>query len=370
MDPLRLRRTSGSPTGGEPAVLGDERERSWAPPAHLAPPGPPRPTMVDADRQRELAENGFTVVDALDEATLGGVRTEAERIGPAPDDPRLSINWTFHSRSEEHKHAVKDSLAPVVAQVVDRLLVDHVAYLTTFITKWPGPDGGFAPHQDPSLVDERRFRGVTVWIPLEDTDADNGALHVVPGSHRLSTQLRRSDVDRSPFVGLDDVVVSQLGRVVPTTAGEALVFDNRLIHYSLPNRSDRPRVVLSLGVRPREGACILLRDLTDGAIGIWEVPDDFYIDVLPMEHHRYDPPGDPVDAIDVVDERWTATDLVRLSSLIGEVPRSLRVSPGATTWSDPGVFCAVCGGSDGLDPLDRSGRNNAQLICPRCRAEH
>lgn len=364
----RARRGDFLPTGSTKAVTADPDAQEWTVPTRLAPVGPDRPTMTDPARQQELEEHGFTVVEALDPTDLDFIRDEAERLGPAPDDPQVSINWTFHSRSADHKLAVKTRLADVSQRVVDHILQDHVTYLTTFITKWPGPDGGFAPHQDPSLVDERSFRGVTVWMPLTDTDESNGALHVVPGSHRLSSQLRRSDVDRSPFVGLDDVIVSRLGRIVATRAGEALVFDNRIIHYSLPNTTDRPRVVLSLGVRPSEAACILIRDRQDGEVGIWELDDDFYLDVLPMEHHLHVPNGNPIDTVRSVQERWTEEDLTRLCALVGDVPRARGTAPGRTSWIDPGAFCSVCGGSDGLDPTDRAGRNNAQLVCPTCTA--
>lgn len=306
------------------------------------------------------------MVQAFDVEAMESVRSIAERLGPAPDDPQVSINWSFHSRSDSYKRSVKQELQFAADLVVDRLLDDHVVYLTTFITKWPGGDGGFAPHQDPSLVDEREFRGVTVWIPLEDTDENNGALHVVPGSHRLSSQLRPSDVDRAPFVGLDQVVVERLGRVVPTVAGEALIFDNRVLHYSLPNWTDRPRIVLSFGVRPREASCILLRDLPDGRSGVWHIDDDFYIDVLPMEQHRYNPPGAPADVIVPIEERWTATDIERLCSFLADAPRAH--DPSYTTWFDPGAFCAVCGGTTDLDAADRVGRNNAQLVCRLCRS--
>lgn len=337
-------------------------------PQDLAPPGPDRVTMSDPARQRELEEFGFTVVPgALPPDLLDAVRELQSRIGPAPDDPQVSINWTFHSASAEHKRAVQREVGSLTSPVLDELLVDHVAYLTTFITKWPGPNGAFPPHQDPSLLDERRFRGVTVWIPLTDTDASNGGLHVVPGSHRFSRQLRVSDVDRFPFAGLDREMVG-LGRLASVRAGDALVFDNRVVHYSLPNTTDEPRVVLSFGVRPREAACIILRDAGPAELALWEVDDDFYVDVLPMEHHLWQPEGDPVDRVPVVGERWTAEDLARLAAL---VPRAPGAATGATGpvagWDGPAVFCARCGGTEGLEGVDRDSRNNAQLICPACR---
>lgn len=341
--------------------------------AHLVPrPEPERVTLSDPAKQADLERYGFAVVDAFDEAQLELARELYAEIGPAPDDPQLALNWSFHSRSAEYKREVKAKMLAAFGDVVDRMLVDHEVYLTTFITKWPGPNSGFAPHQDPSLVDERRFRGVTVWIPLHDTGpvdgVDNGMLRFVPGSHRFSSALRVTDVDRSQVAGHEDAVLRH-GVGMPTTAGQALVFDNRVIHYSMPNERDEPRVVLSFGVRPREAACTLMRADDDGTVRIYEIHDDFYIDVLPAENHLYEPPEPPIATIAQGDVGWTPEEFERLCAAAPVPPGVIRAEEVATAWRDPGVFCALCGSSEGLEDADRSVRNNAQLVCASCEQE-
>lgn len=327
------------------------------------------PTMADPDRQAELERFGFTVVALLDAEQLAEVRRASEALGPAPDDPRVAVNWSFHSQSREHKDDVK-RLLPLVRPELDRVFTDHEVFLTTFITKWPGPHSAFPPHQDPTLVDERRFTGVTVWAPLVDVDADNGMLQVVPGSHRFSSGLRVQDVDRSPFAGLEEVVIGELGRGVPLAAGEALVFDNRIIHYSLPNRSSEGRVVLSFGMRPRAGRCVTIDAVDGDEVGVYEVPDDFYVDVLPALRGRWEPPGEPLARVVNPVESWDAATLGALCALVGPAPRTVVARPaeGFEDALDPGVFCALCGSSEGLSEADRDGRTNAQLVCSSCQA--
>ena len=328
-----------------------------------------RPTLSDPDKQADLERYGFAVVDALDEAQLELARQLYAELGPAPDDPKVALNWSFHSRSAAYKREVKAKMLAAFGDVVDEMLVDHEVYLTTFITKWPGPNSGFAPHQDPSLVDERHYRGVTVWIPLGDTGPvdgiDNGMLRFVPGSHRFSDALRVTDVDRSQVAGHEEAVLRH-GVGMPSTAGQALVFDNRVIHYSMPNESDEPRVVLSFGVRPREGACTLMRADDEGTVRIYEIDDDFYIDVLPAENHLYEPAAPPIATIEQGDIGWSAEEFERLCSQAPVPPGAIRSEDVATAWRDPGVFCALCGSSEGLGDADRSVRNNAQLVCASC----
>jgi ectoine hydroxylase-related dioxygenase (phytanoyl-CoA dioxygenase family) len=345
------------------------RRRAAGP--ELAPPirGDGGPTLTDPDRQAELERFGFTVVPLFDGEQLAGLRAAQAAMGPAPDDPRLALNWSFHSRSREHKEAVQALLADLEPAVA-ATFADQVVYLTTFITKWPGPHGAFPPHQDPTLVDERRFTGVTVWAPLSDVDVENGMLHVVPGSHRFSSALRVQDVDRSPFADLDQAVIEHHGRGVPLTAGEALVFDNRIIHFSLPNRTEEPRVVLSFGLRPAAARCVVVRAGEEGAAVLHEVDDAFYVDVLPATRDRWEPEGEPLARVHQAPETWTPDHLAALCAQVGPAPRALAepTGPAPAEALDTGVFCALCGSREGLSEADRVGRENAQLRCPACVA--
>lgn len=338
--------------------------------ARGAPPESSRRTLRDRDAETELDAVGYVVLPKLDDRLLRELRDLYDELGAAPDDPRVALNWSFHSASSEYKRAVSDRVQGLLGAHLRAEFDSHEPFLTTFIIKWPGDNGAFAPHQDPSLVDERRFRGVTVWIPLEDTGhgsgPDNGMLHLVPGSHRFSDNLRVSDVDRWQFAGLDDVVLER-AVAVPMSAGEVLVFDNRVVHFSLPNRTDRARVVTSIGMRPAEASCVLLRPVGDtDRFAIHEIPDEFYLDVLPANHEAWEPPGEPMDTVLIPRTGPTSGEF---SSMCESAPSPRRGVPtmAGTWWSDPGLFCSMCGGVDGLDDIDRSEANNAQLVCATCR---
>ena len=324
------------------------------------------PTLRDVDAQRSLEHYGFAVVPFFRGARLETQKAVAADLGAAPDDPRKAVNWSFHSRSRKHKEAVK-RLGTEAADLLDATFTDHVVFLTTYITKWPGDHSAFPPHQDPTLVDERHHTGVTVWIPLVDVDVANGMLHVVPGSHRFSARLRTQDVDQSTFADFDHQFLHEHGRGVPMRAGEALIFDNRLVHFSLPNRGREERVVLSFGMRPRSGSCVVVAPDGD-EVAIHEVADDFYIDVLPAVRDDWRPDRPPVATITNPDEVWTEAALDRLCRQVGTAPRATTTPTQALDADalDTGVFCALCGETDGLGAQDRAGRNNAQLRCPAC----
>ena len=74
------------------------------------------------------------------------------------------------------------------------------------------------------------------WVALDNTDAANGCMHVVPRSHVDGTPAH------DPTVRAADLAVCQ-GRcvAVPLRAGDALLFHGDLIHGTPPNRSQSRR---------------------------------------------------------------------------------------------------------------------------------
>ena len=74
-----------------------------------------------------------------------------------------------------------------------------------------------------------------------DTDLVNGALHVVPGSHRMG-QLKH--IDTFSHLGLDDTQWPW-ERALPIVgeAGDSIFFHVKTIHGSKQNMSDKPRPI-------------------------------------------------------------------------------------------------------------------------------
>jgi phytanoyl-CoA hydroxylase len=105
------------------------------------------------------------------------------------------------------------------------------------------PVGGHPKHlhQDSSYFEHRYDGPVGILSYVVDTDLVNGALHVVPGSHRLG-QLRH--VDTFSHLGLDpDEWPWERSLPIVGQAGDSIFFHVRTIHGSQENHSDQPRPV-------------------------------------------------------------------------------------------------------------------------------
>ena len=107
------------------------------------------------------------------------------------------------------------------------------------MTKHPGYSSATLWHQDIRYWSFDRPELVSVWLALGEENARNGALRIIPGSHRLD--LDRGRFDRDLFLRTDQADNKALirgAKEVSLTAGDALFFHCRALHAAGVNRSD------------------------------------------------------------------------------------------------------------------------------------
>lgn len=119
-----------------------------------------------------------------------------------------------------------------------------------FLIKGIGPKSEMPMHQDWTIVDESQFDALNVWIPLMETNSQNGTLEVLKGSHRWTKDLRAPTLP-FPFEGYQETLKKHLVEI-PTQKGEIIVLNQALIHYSKPNLSQQKRPAITLGLVSKE----------------------------------------------------------------------------------------------------------------------
>ena len=180
-----------------------------------------------------------------------------------------------------------------------------------FIVKRGADNAGrMLMHQDFSFVDQTVERGVHVWIPLVDVNHENGCLKVSPGSHRLINHIAGPGGLPNPY----DAVLDELDRhctvSLPMKAGEAIFFDERLMHGSEPNKipADRPAANIAFIRNGLKQRIHIVNKETPGLLDIFELDHEFAIQYTAA--HDY---------------TWIDPDAVRKIGTIEYTPRPLTV---------------------------------------------
>ena len=125
------------------------------------------------------------------------------------------------------------------------------------------PVGGFPKilHQDSAYFEHKYEGPVAILNYVVDTDVQRGALHVVPGSHRIG-QLQH--IDTFSHLGLDeDEWPWEAAIPVEGQAGDAIFFHVRTVHGSKPNYGDEPRPVFIIRYRDPEDYTIVRATRTE-----------------------------------------------------------------------------------------------------------
>lgn len=331
-----------------------------------------RATFFDSASQRSLERLGYAVVPLLDPDEVDHVTETYWRLGPAPGDSRMTIHFDFQSESTAYKASVAESLRPLLEPKVDTILDRHHLFSTNYIMKWPGERSGFAPHQDTTLVDESKHRSVTIWCPLTDTvgadGTDNGILRFVPGSHEFVRWIRAHDPGAFAFEGMEQQIIDRFGVAVPVRAGEAIVFDHRAVHFSMPNSASEPRLVIAMGLRPQEADLLHYRRCGDDQFDVYGIDDEYYIKMNPFLLRGGVPGYEVVDRITMSRPTVDAAEFERLCRAVGEptdrrwIDRLLRRKRRVN--ADP--FCFRCGTTELAVEHARTEHGNLQYLCDTC----
>lgn len=208
---------------------------------------------------QHLLEHGYAIVPFLDAAAIQRL-TEAFRE-LHPQTPQ-GLYATAHSTDLAFRKQVSDLIQREFSWPCAQHLAEVQQLGGTFINKSPGP-GKLEAHQDWNIVDERITRSFNVWVPLVNVTPDNGCIYILPKSHEFGFTLRGPRFP-SPFSGAF-AETWQLMEPLPMQAGEALVYDHRLVHASPPNQSGQDRLACVFGIIPM-GAEMLYFYHRDGKV--------------------------------------------------------------------------------------------------------
>jgi hypothetical protein len=133
----------------------------------------------------------------------------------------------------------------VLDAVEDILGPDLMVYSSSFFIKEPHDPSYVSWHQDAHYWGLSSGDVVTAWIALTDSDAENGAMRVVPRTHlvdlpHVDTFAKDNMLSRGQEVAVDlgDRAWVELG----LEAGEMSLHHVGIVHGSEPNASDRRRV--------------------------------------------------------------------------------------------------------------------------------
>jgi hypothetical protein len=189
--------------------------------------------------------DGFIIIpDLISGEECDKFKIEAQKIlkEKAPSNASVYVHVSIASPLYQQFHQ-----DPRLVNLLKKIMPDGVMFLSdkivaktadkTFATPW---------HMDCFYWPDTRSK-LSVWIPFDDADAENGTLTVVRGSHKKNWTMIKKGLANGEFIyqvadneiNADDIVICTVKR------GAGIFFSDRLVHGSTTNTActDRYTVI-------------------------------------------------------------------------------------------------------------------------------
>ena len=154
-----------------------------------------------------------------------------------------------HNRHLEQRLIWDVSTHPAIIQRMQGLYgQDLLMWRTNFFVKEPGAkeipwhqDHNYWPLEPPIIA--------SAWIAIDESTVENSCLQVIPGSHRKTLPHIEATEDMV-FAQMGDPDYLDLSQAVnlEMQPGEFILFNERTVHHSEPNRSQKRRIGLAVRV--------------------------------------------------------------------------------------------------------------------------
>ena len=214
-----------------------------------------RTIFNDRDLQSSFLEQGFVQVPMLAPSEIETILARlpdlepADKFAPAGDSGfGQTYHCSFLDKSVAYKRRTFALISTVFGPYVERYLCGYRILSCNFYVKPPGT-GTFVIHQNWPTIPNIHDTTVTIWCPLADVVAANGALQFVPGSHKILPHVE-GPMSLGYFNQFRQTLIDKYLKPNPMAAGEALIFDDGLIHWSANNDSETPRVAIQIACVP------------------------------------------------------------------------------------------------------------------------
>lgn len=241
-----------------------------------------RQIFNDKENEALFRKQGYILLKGIDQNTLTEFKSKALTQKPsdnfAGNQATLirpqSVHITFFDENEEYKRTVYNDYKKTVTALAKEYLKDYKCAQANVFLK-PGGSGYVYPHQNLTIVDEEKFTSVSFWMPLQDTNFENGTICLIPGSHTDFIKYRNTHVHWPYMKSLMEENSLKYFVPIDVKAGELLVLDDRIIHYTPTNSRTTERWVIH-GVWAPEEAQLIFCDPRNESVTIFPVHDEFW----------------------------------------------------------------------------------------------
>jgi hypothetical protein len=228
--------------------------------------------LIDNVLDQKLLQEGYVIVPFLDEATVKDLKYF---YFEHHHEVIEGMYATAHVSDISFRIKMNDFIKTKFQKSIKEYFQNCTPLGGSYIVKGKGEKGAINPHQDWNIVDENLYRSFNIWIPLVNLHDNNGAIQIEPGSHLWGPNYRSANISFE-YSEREESLWKSMPRLY-MKAGEALIYDHRLIHASDNNYTDELRMACVFGIIPNGAQMYYYHKNEDQDIEVYESNPEFFL---------------------------------------------------------------------------------------------
>jgi hypothetical protein len=223
---------------------------------------------------KQFKELGYIIVDLIDHTRAKELYNQCVQFESNVDAPFYTSLW---SSNLEYRTKVDKLIQETLKNEISELFYNYSPLFGDLLVKRPSLLKEFPIHQDWTFVDEQEYTSVYIWCPLQDVNYLNGNLQVVEKSHKYLDKIRGANITVS-YENIKQKISKKYLKNIKLKAGQAIIFNQALLHASPPNRSLKTRIAMGLLMLPNEAKVYhYFKDSSNNDIKQIEVDKEFFM---------------------------------------------------------------------------------------------
>ena len=226
--------------------------------------------FIIPEQQNKFDEDGYVVLDLFSPYQIQSLFDIIMTNSIEYSDMFFYSLIEFTSSRNKQIH---EKITTVIASSLNSFFADYKNIAASFLVKPGKTESELMLHQDWCYSDETKYTTATCWIPLCDVNENNGAIFLIPGSHKLKNI-------RSASYPTERILSSDLGNEnclpVNLNTGQMLCFNPAIWHGSYPNKRDINRSVVTTIIMSKEAPFLYFQKQNDEKCDIYELENDCF----------------------------------------------------------------------------------------------
>jgi len=231
-------------------------------------------TFFSDSLQESFDREGIVGVPLLDKEDIEFLHLLYSTTAPEMSDRKF--HSTMFVDNADYRKQTSESIRQLIIDKINKVVSGYRMLFANFIVKEADTQTSVGIHQDWNFTSPE-FLSINIWIPLVDINAQTGLFHALKASHHVFQNLRYTPYEEDRYRHLESFILRESSPYA-VRAGEALIYDGAMIHFSDPNLSASQRVAIGAVMIP-EGAPnrhYYKRDRNKDSVEVYEVDEAFY----------------------------------------------------------------------------------------------